>query len=116
MTPQPVLTSREKTAIFLYLIPYLITHGPTSLTQLATQFSVNETTIERMVRFIPTTGAPGESGTYLHQDLYDIDWELLEDAGIVHLTQVVGLDAPLRFTATQQAAPGAIPLRTTECC
>lgn len=98
------LTASEKVSIYLNLIPYLINHGATPLQELTEQFQVSEATMLRMVHFIPTTGSPGESGAYLPQDLYDIDWELLEEAGIVQLTQVVAVDAPLRFTATQQAA------------
>lgn len=97
-------TTPEKVSLLLNLIAYLRANGPTELGDLAQHFGVPEKQVRRLVEFIGTAGVPGESATYQHQDLYDLDWDALELDGIVHLKHVVGVDGTPRFTSTQASA------------
>lgn len=94
----------EKVSLLLALIAFLHQQGATEVSALATHFGVPEETVRSMVRFIGTAGVPGDSASYLHNDLYDIDWDLLELEDTVHLTQVVGVDGTPKFTSTQATA------------
>lgn len=102
--PHTQWTTPEKVALFLSLIAYLQQHGATEVSELALRFNVSPALVRKMVRFIGTAGIPGDSHSYSHQDLYDIDWDALELDDIAQLKQVVGVDGTPRFTSMQAAA------------
>jgi len=49
------------------------------------------------------SGVPGETRTYQHEDLFDIDWDSLEH-GIVSLVRTVAVDDAPRFAPAETAA------------
>lgn len=97
-------TTPEKVSLLLNLIGYLRVNGATDVAELAAHFGAPESVIRRLATFLGTAGVPGDSSTYQHQDLYDIDWDALELDDVIDLKHVVGVDATARFTSTQAAA------------
>ncbi|NLA65702.1 MAG: WYL domain-containing protein, partial [Leucobacter sp.] len=73
-------------------------------TELADLFDVSPKTMRELVQFLGVAGVPGETLTYQHEDLFDIDWEALEQHDLVSLTQVVAVDDTPRFSSTETAA------------
>ena len=98
------LLAPDRVLLLLSLVPYLREHGPTSIDELAEAFSVKPTLLRALVRFLGTAGVPGETLSYQHEDLFDIDWDALEQHDIVSLTRTVAVDDAPRFAPTETAA------------
>src|SRR5699024_1906060 len=50
------------------------------------------------------SGIPGETRTYLPQDLFDIDWDALEEHDEIEITHRVVLNDAPRFSAREASA------------
>ncbi len=98
------LTTQDRVMLLMTLVAYLQEHGPTTVDELAIGFDVEPRTIRRLVQFLGTAGVPGETRTYQHEDLFDLDWEAFEQEDIVHLTHVVAVDDTPRFSNAETAA------------
>ncbi len=98
------LTTPDRVMLLMSLVPYLIEHGPTPVAELAKTFDVEPRVLRRLVQFLGIAGVPGETRTYQHEDLFDIDWEALEQHDVVSLTQVVAVDDIPRFSSSETAA------------
>ncbi len=90
--------------LLLALVPYLREHGPTPVAELARAFDAGEDAVRRLVAFLGTAGVPGETHTYQPEDLFDIDWDALEQHDIVSLTHIVAVDDTPRFSPAEHAA------------
>lgn len=90
--------------LLMSLVPYLKEQGPTRVADLASMFGVSAATIRKLVRFLGVAGVPGETQTYQHEDLFDIDWDALEQHDVVSLTQTVAVDETPRFSSTETSA------------
>lgn len=108
----PFLAS-DRVLLLLSLVPYLREHGPTSVAELATTFDVNEGVLRKLIGFLGTAGIPGETLSYQHNDLFDIDWDAFETDDVVSLTHTVAIDDSPRFTGAESAAllAGLLALR-----
>ncbi len=98
------LQTPDRVVLLLALVPYLREHGPTPVNELAETFDVEPALLRKLVRFLGTAGVPGETQSYQHEDLFDIDWTALEDEDLVSLTHVVAVDDTPRFSAAERAA------------
>lgn len=98
------LTTADRVMLLMSLVPYLKEHGPTQVADLAAMFGVNAATVRKLVRFLGVAGVPGETQTYQHEDLFDIDWDALEQHDVVSLTQTVAVDETPRFSSAETSA------------
>lgn len=94
----------DRVLLLLSLVPYLREHGPTPVPELAETFGVSPSLLRRLVRFLGTAGVPGETMTYQAEDLFDIDWDALEEDDVVSLTRIVAVDDTPRFAPAETAA------------
>jgi proteasome accessory factor C len=102
--PRPVLAT-ERAALMLQLVPYLINKGEVSLAEAAADFDVSIEQMRAMVEKLTVIGRPGESGYWqMANDLFDIDWDLLDEQDRIVLTNAVGLEHAPRLTAREAAA------------
>lgn len=99
----PLLAS-DRVLLLLSIVPYLREHGPTPVADLARTFNVDESLLRRLITFLGTAGIPGETLSYQHNDLFDIDWDAFEAYDIVSLTQTVAIDETPRFTEIETSA------------
>lgn len=104
MKKTTTLLTSEKITLLLSFIPFLVDHGPTPVAQLAEHFAVDESTVRSLIRFLATAGIPGETATYQHEDLFDIDWDALENDDVVVLIRTVVVDDVPRFSPREIAA------------
>ena len=98
------MPASDQIVLLLALVPYLRDHGPTHIDELASTFSVPPATLKKLVTFLGTAGIPGETLAYQHDDLFDLDWDALEQHDIVSLTHTVAIDETPRFTGAETAA------------
>lgn len=98
------LIAPDRVLLLLSLVPYLREHGPTPVSQLAAAFDVQPELLRTLVRFLGTAGVPGETLSYQHEDLFDIDWDALERDDVVSLIRTVAVDEAPRFAPTETAA------------
>jgi proteasome accessory factor C len=98
------MTTTDRVMLLMSLVAYLQDTGPTSISDLSATFGVEAPLLRRLVRFLGVAGVPGETRTYQHEDLFDIDWEALEQHDVVHLTHTVALDDTPRFSSSETAA------------
>ncbi|GAB2570661.1 WYL domain-containing protein [Leucobacter ruminantium] len=98
------LLGADRVTLLLALVPYLTENGPTPVSELAEVFDVQPALLRRLVRFLGTAGVPGETMSYQHEDLFDIDWDALELHDIVSLTRTVAVDDTPRFAPAETAA------------
>ena len=98
------LQAQDKLAFLLSLVPYLIDRGGVPVTEAASHFGVSDDDMREAVRLIAVSGVPGDSTAYGPEDLFDIDWEALEEEDRIELTHAVAIDDSPRFSAREVAA------------
>lgn len=105
MGDRRILTAAARAGILLELVPYLINRGEVALDDAADEFGVTSAQMRELVMRIPFVGTPSGGGyASLHNDLFDIDWDALDDDDTIRITQIVGLDRTPRLTAREAAA------------
>lgn len=87
----------------LSLVPYLLERGEVTVDEVAGHFDVSPELVRKSVALLPMVGVPGESKQYLPNDLFDIDWDALDDGVVILLNNVV-IDETPRFTTREAAA------------
>jgi proteasome accessory factor C len=101
---RPVLAT-DRAALILQLVPYLMGKGEVSVAEAADEFEVTPAQMRAMVEKLTVIGLPGEGGFWqLHNDLFDIDWDLLDDEDLIVITNSVGLERSPKLTAREAAA------------
>jgi proteasome accessory factor C len=98
------LLAQDKLAILLSLVPYLIDRDRVTVAEAARHFGVSESQLRESVELLGVSGIPGDTAAYLPDDLFDIDWEALEQDGEIVLTHSVAIEKSLRFSAREAAA------------
>lgn len=108
------LTTPDRVLLLLSLVAYLKKHGQTSVSALAAHFDVDEKLIRKLATFLGTAGIPGETLTYQHEDLFDIDWDALLYRDEVNLVHFVAVEETPRFSSAEIASliAGVISLRS----
>jgi proteasome accessory factor C len=105
MTARKQVLAADRAAIVLKLVPYLIGKGEVSVGEAAQEFEVDPETMRDMVRKLTLIGIPGDSGyDYMPQDMFDIDWDLLDEQDRVVITNHVALERAPKLTAREAAA------------
>jgi len=99
------LVATDRVQILLTLVPYLLERGEVSVTDAAAEFGVTTDQMRRMVEKLTVIGLPGEGGFWQQpHELFDINWDLLDERGIIEITQAVGLRRAPRLTTREAAA------------
>ncbi len=105
MSADRVLPALDRAALLLQLVPYLIGKGEVSVAEAADDFDVTPDQMRAMVERLTVIGLPGEAGYWqLPNELFDIDWDLLDRDGVIAITNTVGLERSPRLTAREAAA------------
>lgn len=105
MTAARPLLATDRAALILQLVPYLIGKGEVSLTEAADEFDVTPEQMRAMVEKLTVIGLPGDGGFWqMANDLFDIDWDLLDEQDLVVITNAVGLERTPRLSAREAAA------------
>lgn len=104
MSMAPLLAA-DRVRLYLTLVPYLLERGQVTLDEAAAEFGVTPAQMRAMVEKLTVIGLPGDSGYWqLPQEMFDIDWDLLDEHGIIEITNDVALRRVPRFTAREAAA------------
>jgi proteasome accessory factor C len=103
MTPRPAYAA-DRLAFLLSIVPYLIDHPGVSVTDAAAHFGVAEHDMRAQVERITGMGVPGTTKTYGPEDLFDIDWDALDERDQIFITNRVVIDDAPRFSAREAAA------------
>jgi len=99
------LLATDRAALILQLVPYLIGKGEVSLSDAADDFDVTPEQMRVMVEKLTVIGLPGEGGFWqMANDLFDIDWDLLDGQDLIVITNAVGLERTPRLSAREAAA------------
>lgn len=98
------LLAGDRLVLMLTLVPYLIEKGTVSVAEAAAEFGVSPAEMRRGVAVIGVSGLPGDGGFYMHNDLFDIDWDALEERDEIVLLSHVAIDRTPRFTAREASA------------
>ena len=98
------LRVQDRLAFLLALVPYLIDNDGVSVTQAAAHFGVPAERMREAVRLIAVSGVPGETKAYQANDLFDIDWDRLDERDEIAITHQVAIDDSPRFSAREAAA------------
>ncbi len=104
MSAQPIVAT-DRAALILQLVPYLISQGEVTVDDAARDFDVSPAQMRAMVEKLTVIGLPGEGGFWqMANDLFDIDWDLLDREDRIVITNAVGLERSPRLTAREAAA------------
>lgn len=99
------LVATDRAALMLQLVPYLIGKGEVSIAEAADEFDVSPDQMRAMVEKLTVIGLPGDGGYWqMANDLFDIDWDLLDQRDLVVITNSVGLERAPKLTAREAAA------------
>ena len=105
MSAERALPALDRAALLLQLVPYIIGKGEVSLAEAAADFEVTLDQMRAMVERLTVIGLPGEGGYWqLPNELFDIDWDLLDRDEVISITNTVGLERSPRLTAREAAA------------
>ncbi|MEV8251259.1 WYL domain-containing protein [Microbacterium sp. NPDC076768] len=103
-TAKPLLAA-DRVRLYLTLVPYLLEHGQVSLEEAAAEFGVTPREMRGMVEKLTVIGLPGEAGYWQQpQEMFDINWDLLDLEDVIEITNDVALRRVPRFTAREAAA------------
>ena len=101
---KPLLAS-DRVRVYLTLVPYLLELGQVSLAEAAEEFGVTPNEMRQMVEKLTVIGLPGDAGFWQQpQELFDINWDLLDQEDVIEITNDVALRRVPRFTAREAAA------------
>lgn len=98
------LDATDRVNLLISFVPYLIEHSPLSVSDIAAQFDVTEDSVKELIRLLAVSGVPGDSGMYLHQDLFDIDWDAFDERDEVVLWNHVAISTHPRLSRMEAAA------------
>ena len=99
------LVATDRAALMLQLVPYLVGKGEVSLAEAAAEFDVTPEQMRSMVEKLTVIGLPGERGYWqMANDLFDIDWDLLDGQDLIVITNSVALERSPKLTAREAAA------------
>jgi len=105
MSARRPLVATDRAALMLQLVPYLIGKGEVSIAEAADEFDVTPAQMRSMVEKLTVIGLPGDGGYWqMANDLFDIDWDLLDQREIIVITNSVGLERSPKLTAREAAA------------
>ena len=104
MAKPPRSGATDTLMLLLALVPYVLDRGEVSVADAAAQFGRSEAEITDAIRLIACAGIPGENQAYSHLDLFDIDWDLLENEQRITFWNTVALDHSPRFSAREASA------------
>jgi len=96
--------AQENLLLFLALIPYVMDRGEVSVAEAADTFGRHPDDITKAVELIACSGIPGDTSAYLHADLFDIDWDLFADEGIIRFENTIVIDSQPGFSAREMSA------------
>lgn len=96
----------DRLAFLTAFVPYLAAQdGPVTVAEAAAHFGYPEDYLRRSAEQLTLMGVPGESGYYgMANDLFDIDWDALEQHDELVLTNRVAIDDVPRLSAREAAA------------
>lgn len=97
------LEAADRVTLLMSIVPYLISHNPSTVDDVALTFRITPDQVRELISMLASSGVPGETGTYQHDDLFDINWDAFLDEGIIELWQHVGISASPRFSAREAA-------------
>ncbi len=101
----PSGVATERAALMLQLVPYLIARGDVSVEEAARDFDLAPEQLRSIVETLTVIGLPGDGGFWqMANDLFDIDWDLLDAHDRISITHSVGLERTPRLTAREAAA------------
>lgn len=99
------LIATDRAALMLQLVPYLIGKGEVSIAEAADEFDVTADQMRAMVETLTVIGLPGDGGYWqMANDLFDIDWDLLDERDIIVITNSVALERAPKLSAREAAA------------
>lgn len=98
------LLAGERLVLMLTLVPYLIEKGEVEIAEAAADFGVTAEEMQRSVEVLAVSGVPGDGGFYMPNDLFDIDWDALEERQSIVLLSHVAIDRTPRFTSREASA------------
>lgn len=102
--PKPLLAT-DRVRAYLTLVPYLLERGQVSLVEAAREFDVAPDDMRSMIEKLTVIGLPGEGGYWQQpHEMFDINWDLLDEEDVIEITNDVGLRRVPRFTAREAAA------------
>lgn len=105
MTARKPLVATDRAALMLQLVPYLVGKGEVSIAEAADEFDVSPDQMRAMVETLTVIGLPGDGGYWqMANDLFDIDWDLLDERDIIVITNAVGLERAPKLSAREAAA------------
>lgn len=105
MSAQRPVLATDRAALLLQLVPYLLNKGEVSVAEAADEFDVSPAQMREMVQKLTVIGLPGDGGYWqLPNDLFDIDWDLLDERDLIVITHTVGLQRSPKLTAREAAA------------
>lgn len=105
MSADRSLPALDRAALLLQLVPYIVGKGEVSVAEAAADFDVTPDQMRGMVERLTVIGLPGEGGYWqLPNELFDIDWDLLDRDDVISITNTVGLERSPRLTAREAAA------------
>jgi proteasome accessory factor B len=87
----------DRLVLLLNLVPWALRHPGATVTEAAAEFQVTPAAVHRSILTIAVSGLPGETRAYLPGDLFDIDWDALEQRDQIFLTHTVALERGRRL-------------------
>ncbi|MDX2375307.1 WYL domain-containing protein [Microbacterium sp. LRZ72] len=94
------LLAIDRVALVMNLVPYLVEKGPVPVTEAAREFDVDPDVLRRLAEGLVVIGLPEG----MHHELFDIDWDLLDERDELQLLNTVAFERAPRLTAREAAA------------
>lgn len=96
---RPLLVE-DRIRLYLTLVPYILERQPVELSAAAKEFGVAEKQMRKMVESLTLIGHPDQ----MPNELFDINWDLLDQEDIIEITNAVSLERVPKFTTREASA------------
>ena len=100
MSARTSLLAIDRVALVMNLVPYLVEKGPVPVVDAAREFDVEPDVLRRLAEGLVVIGLPEG----MHHELFDIDWDLLDERDELQLLNTVAFERAPRLTAREAAA------------
>ncbi|OCG73094.1 helix-turn-helix transcriptional regulator [Microbacterium sediminis] len=105
MKRRAALVASDRVQLLLTLVPYLLERGEVSVAEAAEEFGVTPAQLRGMVEKLTVIGLPGSDEFWqMPHEMFDIDWDLLEERDRISITYAPALDRAPRLTSREAAA------------
>lgn len=95
-------SAKDRLNLFLSIVPFVLSRKIVTVADVAAHFGTTQERVVKAIKTIACDGAENEARYNFNTELFQIDWDDLDD-GVINLTVAAIMQEPARFSNQQRA-------------